>query len=120
MFPEKRPDRVYGLCEDRLEDIVVKADGLGATRATKLRRLQEYERVDFASAVPHVFTETDGDQKPIHPSTIKDVDLALARARCERNEKFAWEMGFDLCAGRKAYFTNSGRHSKGWVRESKG
>lgn len=79
LFPEKRPDRVYGLGESRLEGIVVKAAGLGHTRASELRHPQEHEGVDFASAVQQVLSVTDDDHESIHSLTIVDLDHALDR-----------------------------------------
>lgn len=75
LFPEKWADRVYGLREGKLEGIVV--NGLGHTRVSELRRLQEHERMDFASAVQQILATTDDDHEPIHPLTIVDMDHTL-------------------------------------------
>ena len=79
LFPEKRADRVYGLREVKLEGIIVKAAGLGRTRVSELRHLQESQRIDFASAVERVLAATDDDQESTHSLTIMDVDRTLDR-----------------------------------------
>ena len=79
LFPDKRADRVYGLREVKLEGIVVKAAGLGHTRVSELRRLQEHQRMDFASAVERVLATTDDDQESTHSLSIMDVDHTLDR-----------------------------------------
>ncbi|KAK5042844.1 hypothetical protein LTR84_012805 [Exophiala bonariae] len=79
LFPEKRPDRVYGLREVKLEGIIVKAAGLGHTRISEIRRLQESQRMDFASAVERVFAATDDVQEHTHSLSVMDVDQTLDR-----------------------------------------
>jgi DNA ligase N terminus len=64
VFPEWRPDRVFGLREKRLERIVVKALGLGVGRVYELLRLQDQDGLDFASAVQQIISATDGTQQP--------------------------------------------------------
>jgi hypothetical protein len=79
LLPNKRADRVYSLREVKLEGIVVKAAGLDHTRASELRRLQEYQRIDFASAVEKVLTTTDSGPESTYLLSIIDVDHTLDR-----------------------------------------
>ena len=59
LLPEKRPDRVYGWQEKRLQRIIEKALGLGTGRIHELQRLQDKEGFDFASAAQRIMSATD-------------------------------------------------------------
>ncbi len=79
LFPEKRADRVYALRTQQLEHMVTKAACLGHTRVSELRRLQERDGIDFASAVQQVLSATDDFSNPPRPLTVDEVDHTLDR-----------------------------------------
>jgi DNA ligase-4 len=74
---ERRPDRVYGLQEKRLERIIEKALGLGISRVYELQRLQDQQGLDFASAVQQIMSATDETLQPSGPMTIEEIDDML-------------------------------------------
>src|SRR3954469_19343527 len=51
LLPEKRADRVYGLGRVRLEGFIAQSQGFSHSRLYELRRLQDRDGLDLASAI---------------------------------------------------------------------
>jgi DNA ligase-4 len=79
MFPEHRAERVYNLREAKLEVIVQRALGLGATRSKEPRWWTQTNGADFASAVEHVISATDSETRPDASVTLEEIDEVLDR-----------------------------------------
>ena len=85
LLPEKRADRVYGLSRARLEEIVAQSQGFGHSRLYELRRLQDGDGLDLASAIEQSLAVTDDPTTPVRPMMIQDINDTLDRvaASCE-------------------------------------
>jgi DNA ligase 4 len=79
LLPEKRPDRVYGLSQSRLEDIVAQSQCFGHSRLYELRRLQDRDGLDLASAIEQSLAVTDDPTIPVRPMMIQDINDTLDR-----------------------------------------
>lgn len=78
LFPDRRPDRVYGLREKRLTEIAIRAWGFGAGRANKLRNLQpRHAEPDFATAVRIMVEEGGEIMHSCGPPTVEEVNETL-------------------------------------------
>lgn len=79
LFPEKRPERVYGFRERRLEAVIVKTLGLGRSRTAELHQLQEQQGLDFASAVQQVMAPTDETSTPGGHLSVEEIEKTFDR-----------------------------------------
>jgi DNA ligase 4 len=79
LFPECRPDCVFGLQIRQLEKIIQRAQCLGTTRMTELRSWRTDNGVDFASCVKRVIAATDPGPRPGLTVTLKELDELLDR-----------------------------------------
>jgi DNA ligase 4 len=77
LFPQRRADRVYGLQRKRLGCIVQRALSLGHTRMDELRRWQDTDGLDLASAFHRVVTATDETLKGCGQVTVEEIDHTL-------------------------------------------
>ena len=77
LFPERRPDRVFGLQVRRLETIIQRAQCLGSTRMKDLQSWRTSDGMDFASCVEHVMAATDPEHRP-----GPNVTLEIIRCDC--------------------------------------
>jgi DNA ligase 4 len=77
LFPHRRPDRVFGLQERRLESIIGRALCLGRTRLKDLQQWRTRDGVDFASSVGRVMSATDSALQPDSGVTVDWVDEVL-------------------------------------------
>ena len=85
LFPEKRPDRVYGLRGKKLTRLVVDVWGVGISRRKEFQRLQVEERLDFASAVQRLVEEGGDLPGTPTPLMVEEVDqtLDLVASTCD-------------------------------------
>ena len=69
----------------RLEDIVAQSQGFGHSRLYELRRLQDGDGLDLASAIEQSLAVTDDPTTPVRPMMIQDINDTLDRvaASCE-------------------------------------
>jgi DNA ligase-4 len=79
LFPERRPDRVFGLQVRRLETIIQRAQCLGSTRMKDLQSWRTSDGMDFASCVEHVIAATDPEHRPGPNVTLEELDEILDR-----------------------------------------
>jgi DNA ligase-4 len=79
LFPERRPDRVFGLQVRRLETIIQRAQCLGSTRMKDLQSWRTSDGMDFASCVEHVMAATDPEHRPGPNVTLEKLDEILDR-----------------------------------------
>ena len=79
LLPEKRADRVYGLSRARLEGIIAQSQGFRRGRLYELRRLQDRDGLDLASAIEQSLAVTDDPTTPVRPMMIQDINDTLDR-----------------------------------------
>ncbi|KFA77702.1 hypothetical protein S40288_10262 [Stachybotrys chartarum IBT 40288] len=77
LFPERRPDRIFGLQERQLEKIIQRAQCLGSSRMTDIRRLITNNGVDFASSVERVMATTDCEPRVGPEAILEEIDDVL-------------------------------------------
>jgi DNA ligase-4 len=63
LFPERRPDRIFGLQERQVEGIIQRAQCLGSSRMKELQRWKTSGGLDFASSVERVMSTTDCESR---------------------------------------------------------
>lgn len=77
LFPERRPDRVFGLKERQLEHIIRRAHCLGSSRMVELQTLQSSGQLDFAASVERVTAITDCEPRVGPELTVEEIDNIL-------------------------------------------
>ncbi|KAH8800850.1 hypothetical protein F5884DRAFT_838055 [Xylogone sp. PMI_703] len=77
LFPERRPDRVFGLRVGQLERIIQRAQCLGSSRMMDLKRWKTGDSLDFASCVEQVMSITDCESRHSPDVTLEELDDAL-------------------------------------------
>ncbi|KAH8800802.1 hypothetical protein F5884DRAFT_626186, partial [Xylogone sp. PMI_703] len=77
LFPERRPDRVFGLRVGQLERIIQRAQCLGSSRMMDLKRWKTGDSLDFASCVEQVISITDCESRHSPDVTLEELDDAL-------------------------------------------
>ncbi|KAH8800779.1 hypothetical protein F5884DRAFT_713747 [Xylogone sp. PMI_703] len=77
LFPERRPDRVFGLRIAQLERIVQRAQCLGSSRMMDLKRSKTDNSLDFASCVEQVMSVTDCESRHGLDITLEELDDVL-------------------------------------------
>ncbi|KAH7114682.1 hypothetical protein EDB81DRAFT_873452 [Dactylonectria macrodidyma] len=77
LFPERRPDRVFGLQERQLEGIIQRAQCLGSSRMKDLQRWKTSGGLDFASSVERVMATTDCESRAGREVTLEELDDVL-------------------------------------------
>ncbi|XP_044718809.1 uncharacterized protein HRG_07374 [Hirsutella rhossiliensis] len=79
LFPERRPDRVFGLSKIQLERIVQQAQCLGSSRMKELQIWQTRNGPDFATCVERVMAITDCEPRMGPKVTLQELDDVLDR-----------------------------------------
>jgi hypothetical protein len=79
LLPEKRADRVYGLSRAQLEDIIAQAQGFSHSRLYELRRLQDRDGLDLASAIEQSLAVTGDPTTAVRLMMIQDINDTLDR-----------------------------------------
>ena len=79
LFPERRPDRVFGLPTRQLEGIIQRAQCLGASRMKDLQRWKTDNGSDFASCVERVMVVTDCEPRSSPAMTLDELDDIINR-----------------------------------------
>lgn len=77
LFPELRPDRVFGLQERRLQGIIQRAQSIGASRMKDLQRWKSNGGSDFAFCVERVMASTDCEPRLGPELTLEELDGVL-------------------------------------------
>ncbi|KFA54356.1 hypothetical protein S40293_10070 [Stachybotrys chartarum IBT 40293] len=77
LFPERRPDRVFGLSAMQLEKIIEQAQCLGSSRMKDLQRWKANDGADFASCVERVMKITDCEPRLGPNVTLDEIDEIL-------------------------------------------
>ncbi|KEY73852.1 hypothetical protein S7711_10132, partial [Stachybotrys chartarum IBT 7711] len=77
LFPERRPDRVFGLSAIQLEKIIEQAQCLGSSRMKDLQRWKANDGADFASCVERVMKITDCEPRLGPNVTLDEIDEIL-------------------------------------------
>ncbi|PGH07057.1 hypothetical protein AJ80_08070 [Polytolypa hystricis UAMH7299] len=77
LFPEKRPDRVFGLREPSLVKIVARCLLLGASRRRELDQWKASGGVDLGQCVENVMRQAENDISGENAVTVEDIDMAL-------------------------------------------
>ncbi|KAH8800812.1 hypothetical protein F5884DRAFT_890523 [Xylogone sp. PMI_703] len=77
LFPERRPDRVFGLRIAQLERIIQRAQCLGSSRMIDLKRWKAGDSLDFASCVEQVMSITDCESRHGPDVTLEEIDDVL-------------------------------------------
>lgn len=85
LFPERRPDRIYGLQHKRLSQVFGRALGLGASRVTELNQWTTRDGVELPECIERVMQQCENQTPPqgkeVTLEEINDV-LDLVAARC--------------------------------------
>ncbi len=77
LFPERRPDRVFGLGVRQLERIVGQAQCLGSSQMKELQKWETDVGVDFASCLERVMALTDCEPRCEPGIALEDLDDIL-------------------------------------------
>ncbi|KAJ2982027.1 hypothetical protein NQ176_g1655 [Zarea fungicola] len=77
LFPEQRPDRVFGLQERQLESIIQHAQCLGPSRVQQLQSLKASGHLDFAASVERVMAITDCEPRIGSEPALEEIDDTL-------------------------------------------
>ncbi|KAH6871139.1 hypothetical protein B0T10DRAFT_533639 [Thelonectria olida] len=77
LFPERRPDRIFGLQERQLEGVIQRAQCLGSSRMKDLQRWKTSGGLDFASSVERVMAITDCESSADPEVTLEEIDDVL-------------------------------------------
>ncbi|KAF5132935.1 DNA ligase 4 [Metarhizium anisopliae] len=79
LFPERRPDRVFGLSRRRLEYIIQEAQCLGVSRLKELQRWRTSNGPDLATCAERLMAVTDCEHKGIPRVSLRELDDILDR-----------------------------------------
>lgn len=79
LFPERRPDRVFGLSRRQLQGIIQRAQCLGSSRMKELQRWQTTNGPSLASCVERVMAITDCEPRIGPTVTLRELDCILDR-----------------------------------------
>lgn len=79
LFPERRPDRVYGLREASLVKVIGRCLLLGASRKQQLDRWRERDGGDLGQCVENVMQQAENHVHGLLEVTVEEVDRALDR-----------------------------------------
>ena len=79
LFPERRPDRVYGLQEPSLVKVIGRCLLLGASRKQQLDQWRQSGGADLGQCVENVVQQAESDVRGLPEITVEDVDDALHR-----------------------------------------
>ncbi|KAK0710403.1 hypothetical protein B0T21DRAFT_415962 [Apiosordaria backusii] len=79
LFPERRPDRVFGLSTRQLERIIQRAQCLGASRMKDLQKWKTNNGSDFASCVERVMVTTDYELRSGSGRTLDELNDIIDR-----------------------------------------
>lgn len=101
LFPERRPDRVFGLQERQLEGVIQRAQCLGSSRMKDLQRWKTSGGLDFASSVERVMAATDCESRAGREVTLEELDDAL--------DQIAASSSFSSASLRERVTTKHGR-----------
>ncbi|KAH7109337.1 hypothetical protein EDB81DRAFT_769177 [Dactylonectria macrodidyma] len=101
LFPERRPDRVFGLQERQLEGIIQRAQCLGSSRMKDLQRWKTSGGLDFASSVERVMATTDCESRAGREVTLEELDDVL--------DQIAASSSFSSASLRERVITKHGR-----------
>ncbi|KAH7308931.1 hypothetical protein B0I35DRAFT_359966 [Stachybotrys elegans] len=104
VFPERRPDRVFGLQQRWLEGIIQRAQGIGSSRMKNLQILKTSGGLDFASCVEHVMAKTDGEPRAGPEVTLEELDDIL--------DQIAASSSFSLASLRQRVKKKHGRSTR--------
>ncbi|KAJ2975636.1 hypothetical protein NQ176_g5407 [Zarea fungicola] len=77
LFPEQRPDRVFGLQERQLESIIQHAQCLGPSRVQQLQLLKASDHLDFAASVQRVMAIIDCEPRIGSEPALEEIDDTL-------------------------------------------
>ena len=79
LFPQKRPDRVYGLREPSLVKVVGRCLLLGASRKQELDLWRTRGGGDLGQCVENVMRQAENNIEGSQEVTVEEADLALAQ-----------------------------------------
>lgn len=79
LFPEKRPDRVYGLQHASLARVIGRCLYLGASRLNDLNKWQISGEGDLGDCVQHVMSQAENQVPAGQEVTVEEIDDALQR-----------------------------------------
>jgi DNA ligase-4 len=77
LFPERRPDRVFGLQERWLEGIIQRAQGIGSSRMKDLQVWKTSGGLDFITSVERVIATADSEPRAGLELTLEELDDVL-------------------------------------------
>lgn len=77
LFPEKRPERVFGLREPSLVKIIGRCLLLGISRRKELEQWKDNGGADFGQCVENVMKQAENDLNGDPGITIEEIDAAL-------------------------------------------
>ena len=75
LLPELRTDRMYGVKESRLGQVLCRCLGLGSTRIERLKSWTPATNMDFGQHIYHIVKETDAGTLP--KLKVEELDAAL-------------------------------------------
>ncbi|KAH7117213.1 hypothetical protein B0J13DRAFT_652792 [Dactylonectria estremocensis] len=101
LFPERRPDRVFGLQERQLEGIIQRAQCLGSSRMKDLQRWKTSGGLGFASSVERVMAITDSESRAGREVTLEELNDIL--------DQIAASSSFSSASLRERVITKHGR-----------